>query len=525
MSRSWRAFYGAALGALLVLLAHPVSRPFLLTALSKWGSAKTFQNNTLILESQSELPVPKNLVDASLWMQDAAIRILQPQNIQPSEWTSFFNVASYAAQQDEDNAYWVQMQAVLTNALANTPNVSKSLHGLAVEEWIRASRLSRWDDYQTRRLRTLQGQLARESGGNAAWQYAAVYPLRVSYTADAIEGLARELLRNLDTTSKSALRLRYATLMNGKLMREGSRSIAIGEVGVDLVEMSTYPKEIAPEANPRALVIARTDFYHGLIKVGMPDEARTALNAFKSNEAWLALLQQESINNRTSQLRVASLLTIDVPGALLALSAVGGFVWLLSGLFRRNPSFLRVLEAPWAIIIGFVLAALIYWVTQLALASVAVFACFGFLTFNPIHDRTNAQEPLGPVFEVTQFILGITLSLLLLAFMVGLSTPGCQILQEMSVPRDFYGGSTLLLGLAGIVLALLGLAAPCWAIIQRIATPIVVVMSLRQFGRSLFLGSLMLSIASTPICIIVDHFVQKKLDNIVANEPVFYLPT
>src|ERR1700722_8497020 len=189
MSRFWRAFYGAALGAVLVLMIHPGSRPFLLTALSKRGSSKTFQNNPLILEGQQVLPLPNSLVDASLWMQEAALRIRQPQLVQSGEWTSFFNVALHAAQQDADNAYWPQMQAVLYNAFSKTPNLSagvrKGLRRLAMSEWARASHLTTWDDYQTRRLQTIQKELAGESGGSAAWQYAAVYPKRVTYSADA----------------------------------------------------------------------------------------------------------------------------------------------------------------------------------------------------------------------------------------------------------------------------------------------------------------------------------------------------
>ncbi len=99
------------------------------------------------------------------------------------------------------------------------------------------------------------------------------------------------------------------------------------------------------------------------------------------------------------------------------------------------------------------------------------------------------------------------------------------MLQEMAVPREYYGGSTLFLALAGIVIALLSLTVPCWAIVQRMSTPVLVVMSLRQFGRGLFLACIGLAILTTPFCVMVDHAVQYKLNKIVANEPGYFLPT
>ncbi len=434
MSRFWRAFYGAALGAVLVLIIHPVSRPFLLTALSKRGSSKTFQNNPLILEGQQVLPVPNSLVDASLWMQEAALRIRQPQLVQAPEWDSFLKVASHAAQENADNAYWVQMQAVLTYAFSKTPNLSpsvkKGLRSLAISDWARASHLAKWDDYQTRRLQTIQTELANESGGSAAWQYAAVYPKRVTYSAQAIDVLARELLRNLgksgkndSQTIKNDLQLRYETLINGKLVREGARSIAIGEIGVSLVELASYPPGLPADPNPRALVLARTDFYNQLREAGMTQEALQANDAFKSNDGWLAFLRQENVGTEKDYLRDASLLTIDLPGAFLGIALVGGLLWLLATTLRLKPGLLKMIEVPYAPAIGFVLAIIFFMVTKLALASIAVFACFGFLAVTPANDRTRAPDQLGPAFEIVHFILGSVLVAFLVAFLVGLSRP------------------------------------------------------------------------------------------------------
>jgi hypothetical protein len=527
VSKSWRAFYGAAVGALLVLFIHPASRPFLLTALSRWGSSKTFQNNPLVIESLKELPKVTGLDVASVYMQVGAERALHPQSGQAGDWPSLMSVAAHAAQQDPDNAFWVQMQAVLTDAMSKTvpPAQRANLRNLAIEEWGKASHLARWDDYQTRKLGKLQAQLAVESGGPAAWQYAAVYPLRGTAPIDAIGEFARNLVLNLDSTSKSALILRYETLMNGRLIREGSRSIAIGEAGVNMVESASYPKEIAATKNPRVMVITRAEFYNQLVHAGMTDQARQVLDTFKSNEGWLAFLRQENIGAETRDLRFLSVFTIVLPGALLAISLFGGLLWLIAALLRLKPGLMKIVEIPYGPAIGLALAIIVYTFTHLPLASLAVFACFGFLAFTPRNDRSRVNEPLGTAFELVQVILGCVLVILLVGFLVGLSTPGCQVFEELDVPKEFYGGSTLLLGLAGIVVALLSLAAPLWAVIQRIATPSILLAALRQFGRGLFLACLSLAIIATPICVLADRYVRGELGKIVANEPVFYLPS
>src|SRR5437016_11838977 len=83
MSPGWRAFYGAACGALAVLLIHPASRPFLLLPLTHWGESETFAHTPLILENQKQLRPPRTLMDASLLMENGARTVAIRRGLQP----------------------------------------------------------------------------------------------------------------------------------------------------------------------------------------------------------------------------------------------------------------------------------------------------------------------------------------------------------------------------------------------------------------------------------------------------------
>src|SRR3954464_6249668 len=106
MSRGWRAFYGAAIGALIVLLLHGASRPFLLTSLLHWGPSKAFSSSKLLLENYPVLASPTTPLEASLWMQAGAEKLRNKLPIQKSEFDQLVTVADRAADLDRDNAYW-----------------------------------------------------------------------------------------------------------------------------------------------------------------------------------------------------------------------------------------------------------------------------------------------------------------------------------------------------------------------------------------------------------------------------------
>jgi hypothetical protein len=499
----------------------------LLTTLLHWGNSVTFSKSDLLLENYQVLPIPDDLNEASLWMLAGVKKIAMREIISSGDFDKLIAVAHQAGDRDPDNAYWRQMEAVFLQhslkVFKHSPAETARLHQELLNCWITAAKRKRWDDYQTGRIKSVQQQLASEFGGPAAWQFAAVYSKRSTDAVLAIQAVGRDLLRSADPKSSSFLLLRYYTLINGKLLRDGARSLVIGECGASMVEFASYPNDLKYPPPPRKLVFARTALYNELWKGGYKDQARDVDLAFKDNEGWLALTGRADIPVKTEQLRIASLITVSVPGALLIVSLFGGILWGLSSILKARPKLLKVVEPPIAPVIGLVLAVVLYAVTRLFLASIAVCACFGFLAFTPTHERSKAPEQMGPVFELTVFALSVVMAVLGVVFVLGMATPGCQVLADFDAPKELYGGSTLLLGLCGIVLGLLLLAAPCWGMIQRIPTPAVVVLALRQFGRGLFLGALALAIVITPVAVFADNVVRLELQHIVGNEPLYYL--
>lgn len=536
MNHIWRAIYGAAFGALGVLLLHPQSRPFLLTSVLHWGESRTFRQSPLIVGNRPVLPTPATTLDAGTWMQTGATKLaLQAgskagtdAHISRKNFEQLISVARWAAKQEPDNAYWPQMEAVFLYNESKLPDTTEKerqeLWRLAIDRWDQASNLRTWDDRQKDRLAGLQQELAKETGGSAAWQYEAVAGLRNADPAYEIQSLAIQILREFQGTSKEALIQRYATLINGARLREGSRSVGIGQIGASLVELASSPKDVGEKyITPRRQRDNRRNFYLALLHSGLAEDAKGIPAAFDANDGWIALTHREDATAEADQLRLVSILTVSVPGALLFIALLGAAIWGFAALLKLKPNFVRLVEPPIAPALGVVLAVLLYGETRLMFVSLAIVACFSFLAFTPIHRRTRPPKQLGPVYELTLFALSILIGLLGTAFVVGVCTPGYDILSQSSLPTDLYGGSTLLLGLCAVVLGLLFFAAPCWAMLQRISTPEVVVLSLRQFGRGLFTGCVLLTVIATPILMIIDRVVTSDVKLITLNEPSYYL--
>ena len=157
------------------------------------------------------------------------------------------------------------------------------------------------------------------------------------------------------------------------------------------------------------------------------------------------------------------------------------------------------------------------------LAALATLLCCVFLTYTPKHERTVRPKDLGPLFGLIIWLLALVFVLLIGTFLLGTSSPAVSVLPFLNVPHDFYGGSGVLLGLAVIVLAILLLVAPLYALATRFRTPHVLGLGLRKFGGVVGGLGLLGIVAGTPICIYEDASIEKPLYSVVANEPVYYL--
>lgn len=518
MTASARALYGAAVGALLSLLIHPVSRPYLTSSLSSWGPSIVRVASPLVIENLRRLPQPKNAGDLevfSVWMIASAASLNQGRTPARADLLKLAQVAGLAGQADARNAFWPQMKAVFLFAAGNKSG--------AAAEWKRASNMEVWNDIQTPRLLGLERALAAESGADLAWQIRLAYRFRSSEHARAIAALARALVEDADVSTPAGRTIRFETAMNARLMREGARSIDIGWMASDMLLTAAYPPGVNMLTSFRRRLLARQALELAFEQSGDRERAFKLRAAYSNNDSWSAFVGSADRDQDLVEMAALSVSAATVPGASVIAALFGATLWLAGALVLRYPRLQFVFKGPIAPLIGIILAIWIYHSTQLVLASITAVLCFAFLVFSPSAERSHPPDDLGPLFGIVVAIIGGGLYLVLSAFVVGVATPGVELLGEVGVPKEYYGGSTLFLGLAGIMLGLLLLTAPSWAVSERIATPKVAGRALRALGSRLCGASLAIAIFSTPLAVYVDQQVADKMTKMLENEPNYYL--
>ena len=494
MSPAARAYYGAVLGALLTMVVHPVSRPYVLSGFLHWGDSPAAHTTPWIVGNVPRLPVPKSALDASLWLQAGAERLWARRPPSDAELESLIEVARSAGLEEPENAYWTQMEAVFLGVLGRLQEADRA--------WMRAARAARWNDLQGARLIRVREDLARESGARMAWQLAYVYRLRSLANAQVIRAFGRAAVLR---AGNAILAVRWAGVSNARLMRDGARSIEGGQVAADMMEAVSHPAGLAFTNSHRVLLLARYDLVNALAAEKRLEMSSQVAQAYDANDSWLGMTQRFDSQERIDLLSIFALAAITAPSALLAVAGFGGVLWLL-GLWATSSARVRLLFAPplapW---IGVASAVAAYAATGLTLAPIAVVLCYVFLVFTPPQVRTLTPTDLGPLFRTVLGGLGCAMAVFFGAFFGSLSTPACELLAAIGLPRDYYGGATLFLGLAGIVLCMLPLMAPGWALVQRVPTPKVVAYALRALGRGLCSAALGIAVVVGPLAVYADR--------------------
>ncbi len=515
MTLGRRLFLGVLFGALIGLLVHPRSRPLLLLPFGQIGASTAVRFTPVLPRNLEVLAVPRDEVEFGLWMQAGAERYLRKRTLAPSDSSSLLRVAERGRIADPENAFWSQMEAVILRASGRQRE--------SFEAWNRAAGALRWDDYQTERLKAVAEALGAETGTPMSWHLARAYSLRSNASPRAIEIYGRDVIARSGLAEREGLIRRYWTLRNGLLLRDGSRALQASVAGVNLVETACYPKLVLDNPTHRTLLLARYGFIDTLHALGMPREAEQVNRAYLTNDAWLALSDPERAPEHFETLAAASIALAAVPGSILAVVPIGAVVLGFAALLRSRPRAQAVLRPPVAQAIGFALAVGLYVLTEMPLVALTAVLSFGFVAFEPVHARTNPPAYFGPFFRFTVVMLAAIFCLLVASFVAGLSTPALELLPYLNAPTEFYGGQTLPLGLAGIVLALLALVGPSWALVLRVSTPIVVLTALREFGICIVAGCLVFTAISTPVAIYFDYRLAEIMQKLLTNEPTYYM--
>ncbi len=510
MNSAQRALIGALMGALLTLFAHPLTRPKLFSALLFRGPSWVLETAPEVIGSTAVLPQPTTLDDFALWMDAGARRLVDRKPTSLSDWLNLTRAAHSASELEPDNAFWPQMEAVFSLAGKDRPT--------ALKAWFLAARRQRWDDRQSIRLAKLRNRLY-EAYGSASWASCVTYPNRSIAPTLAIETFARDTIRQSKISQPDGLRLRFATLVNGQLMRDNARSIALGNHAVAIIEMASYPPDLSTVNSPRKLLLARAELYNALETRGLSLQAQVADRTFRDNDGWLSFPSEEEARGRFRVLAVESMVANGLVGGAMVAALLGGVIWLIGSISSRNE---RLLQTPWCAVFGVASALILYAATQSLLGSVALAASFAFLGFSPRHERSHPSLDLGPLHGFLLLVLGALLSSVIMLFVVGISTPGYELAYAIETPEEFMGASPTLGVIFGVGFGLVLLIAPAYAYVHRIGSATLAAHSLRRMGRGMSLGWVILSILAAPGLLAWDRAITHQMGQIVENEVVYY---
>jgi hypothetical protein len=505
-----RALIGAAVGAVLTLCIHPLSRPFLAAA---WVHEPKDAFAALLDLRSEQLPPPENPVDAALWVQMAADRIVSRRYLSASERQSLGRVIRAASRNEPDNAFWDQAYAAILVRDTGDPE--------ALRRWVRASNLAGWNDHQSTRLQRARDRVSQLSRSRQSWQMAYVYYGRSESAARLIERFSRDLTGKLELQGRRDLRLRYATLRNGSLMRDGSRSLRVGFRGANVVDIASYPRNLTGIPSPKRLILAQLTLYNNLLQDGKVSDAMETYQTFRRNDGWRAMIVREDFEERIANAALGSTLVGVLPSAFLATSLIGLAIWIVASVARASASqrFGNIQIAVAAAL----LAGLGWWVTHSWGPSVVLGAGVVFQLVGPKSPRSNPDRNFGPLFDFMLLMVVCVSALAFVASFVLDSTPANLLLPVLGMQSEGWFSGQNLRGVGILALSMVFVVSPIWALVQRRPTADTILTAAKRVGIILTVGCLFAAVIGTPLSIFADSRLEIDLTQLATNEPVYYL--
>jgi hypothetical protein len=536
--------FGAALGGLLTLAIHPVSRPYLTEALDHKKPLKP----SYLQAIEAKVPPPTDVVSAGAWMQVAAEKLVNHVPLSAKELQTLLAIDHEADGCEPDNAFWPQMEAVLLNEMHQPKEAELA--------WIRASNRTVWNDQQTPRLLETQQKISHDFGWNEGWTYGFVYFGRSDAAAAVIQKYASKLAGQTDLDNRAGLELRYATLENGSLLRDGSRSIKVGLHGYDMVErasysqklLAAYPLNLSPDLKTKPLKriwSAETALTAKLRQEGMTDEARKTFEAFGNNDAWRALTgtafpsgikeagskfdlwhtinRDQSPEDNIRSLCLLSVMLAGLPGTILVSSLFGLCLMGIGGLIDRKSEsshgVLPMVGAAWGLAVGF----MVFFATGLWIAGSVVSIAVAFLVVGPKTPRKRRFDDLGPLYSMLVATLWMVVFCTFCAFVLAISTAAQSLAPMLGPAGEYIQNSHLFLAVTCIDFSLVCVVAPLYAIVRRFSTPDMLALTIRRIGKMGAIMSLTFCLIGWPLTVYADRFCTNQLKELVENEPIYYL--
>lgn len=497
MRPAQRASLGAIVGALFVVVLHPMLRPYVKSGLWAFGPSPVFTKTT----SPHELTDPDTAKDAAQWVQTASAKILT-SSLTTDQALLASEIAKQGAEREPTNAFWFQAEAVFQKALSNDD--------AAIAAWKKASRLPAWNDHQTERIKDVLKDLSAESGRELAWHHAAASSTRMHQFPRVVYSLGTNF-----ATSPS-LEMRYATMRNGVLLRNGSRSQQGARLGHDLVEAAAIGGRLTA-VRPRKEVFDRFKFVTDLDQAGLRAEAKTAGQQLSDNEAWKALVVSAEGDENFERMCWQAALVSSLPGSLLAVSLFGAALMGLSLLLRPDYKACN-LVAKLAPAIGVVAGAGYYAWTGLAVAAVFVTLVIAGHAIRPPHLLGGTPANLSFSFSATNTTLG-AIAGGFLATQLSYWTPGTLAMSQLTEAPLTAPPVTA----AVLVFALSLAGSLAWAYHWRRHAVAIGAKAILHFFAGMAISSVVCAVMATPVCISLDRSLSDDLGKLALNAPAYYL--
>src|SRR5579871_2140760 len=474
----------ALIGATLVLLAYPASRPFYVGMLLPSGLDRALANTSSVARGTRQLPNSNTLDGRAIWFSVAAQRILNHRRIGENELKTVEQLMVAGADAEPQNAFWEQADAALLLQLGKSDQ--------AIAAWLRASRRLNWSDHQNDFL----GADLAVRPHPPAYAYAELYELRTPYDdpRQSVElGVPAAVRLIYETANKLTwlqpepnVEMRLASVLNGTLVRQRARSVAATRLGTKIIEAGVSKQADEPE-DPRhpgvkGLLIARDKFTSAVVHANLGYDERAVGKLFNEAEGAYAITTLEDVRG-TMQLEAEGAAVLHTaPGAFLMCTFLGlllmGGRWLIgrfSGIHVKNPWPLTVGAAAMAV------GTALFFTS--AFAAFALGLCIVFAGSTPTHVRKRRPEWLGPLFWV---VTSSVTTVLLLACAAGfvLGAAPTRVLLVPKLPAAF-DGQAMVCGVIALAIGFLFLCAPLWAFAQRLPTVHVLNIGLGQVSQKL----------------------------------------
>ncbi|MBS1721362.1 MAG: hypothetical protein JST35_13040 [Armatimonadetes bacterium] len=500
MSFSRRVLLGVLIGACIVLFGLADSRSLLLAA---W-TAPSSRLSEVDRDFLNPLVEPSKPIRSPI--QAAAIFRLEAENAtrqKPSSNAELRRVARDALALDPDNAYWRQLLAMLCEESGNL--------AAAEDHWIRASKASSWNDYQTALIKAWNNR-SPEWTDRLSWRLVHAYDVRTAGIARRIVNSGRGLLLH----DKSAA-FRFATMKNAELMRNGSRSLRVAQQALALAN-ATALTTTGPTQSVRVANRARYDLKQSIEKSLGPQEGQTVDQIFAENDAWEALSEPQSPFGLPRQLAVLTALSNSLPSALLGLSLLGLIFQLLAWI----PSLLRSrLQIRLFYLATATLGTLGAW--SFSSSWVASLVVGGAMGLPALFNRDSGAFYGTSLLKLVTIICSLAVTVLLLFFVSGDSAPGYASWQFVGAPEEFIGGSPTVATTLTVIIGLTFCLPLAWALSEQIGIDRVYRHCLGSVGRLTATIGFVGLVLATPACLLADRQLHKTWTRLVENEPLYYL--